>query len=884
MAKTPTRIPPDFPIRESDELRIQASNGSPTAIGSLKYNAELGRFELGTATGVAVFPRSGVTGVGATGAQGATGPSFRGETGPSGGTQGATGITGLRGLTGVSPTGARGVTGAQGLQGATGITGVAPTGFSPTGARGANTPGATGLQGFTGPAGQGRTGLRGETGVAFNKAVVTDNYSPYSVSQWGRKVQILVKASELLAAGITAGEINSLGFRTEYIISALALNNFSIGIDHTFSTGLTDFLPAPTTNYYVPSYIIAGQGHTITQHFFDTPFNWNGVNNIIIQTCFNNTTFEATFNRAYAEQLSYSCAAYYATLSATVCINTTATATTNARPIPYVNGIPITQGTFSYGATGLQGATGAAAQGRQGDQGETGPQGITGVPGATGVTGATGVRGATGVSIVGQQGATGLPGGATGARGEVGAKGATGRQGDTGTTGLTGIQGTTGPQGPTGIIGSTGLQGDTGLFILQYGAPGVAGATGVQGATGLGSTQGITGEAGITGVSLGAAGSQGPSIDTSKLIELSVVPISDYYFSGPQPKLLHPWTSPTKLPATANALASVADCAWSPNGEFLATAGYASVAVFQRIGKTFYRLPDPPSVPSDNIQTLRWSPDGTLLTAAAYQQVKTWLRVGSSFSDSEPESAANSKSFDVMSAIDMYGAVWNRNNLIAYTRINYETNVSEVVVVPRGLLRSDQGAVSSFPEAANCPAWSPGGDFLAVPVLHENGIALYSVDAADGITKLADPVSMTSSVEDCAWHPSGSYVAFASSSAPYIAVYARSGNTFTKLSNPAVLPAGQAYGVFWSPDGKLLGCAHNLSPYVTIYSFDGSTLTRQANFNSFPSGSLLCGAWSPDHQFLALGGASGLDIYQTSGTMPETGLICMTVETSNDGY
>ena len=61
------------------------------------------------------------------------------------------------------------------------------------------------------------------------------------------------------------------------------------------------------------------------------------------------------------------------------------------------------------------------------------------------------------------------------------------------------------------------------------------------------------------------------------------------------------------------------------------------------------------------------------------------------------------------------------------------------------------------------------------------------------------------------------YLAVAHASSPYITIYKRSGDTFTKLSNPSSRPTGNGEGCAFSPDGMYLAVAHATSPYITIY-------------------------------------------------------------------
>ena len=71
---------------------------------------------------------------------------------------------------------------------------------------------------------------------------------------------------------------------------------------------------------------------------------------------------------------------------------------------------------------------------------------------------------------------------------------------------------------------------------------------------------------------------------------------------------------------------------------------------------------------------------------------------------------------------------------------------------------------------------------------------------------------------------------------PYLTIYKRSGDTFTKLANPAALPAGTGYGVAFSADGTYMAVGHSGSPFVTIYKRSGDTFTKLANPAALPTG------------------------------------------------
>jgi hypothetical protein len=87
------------------------------------------------------------------------------------------------------------------------------------------------------------------------------------------------------------------------------------------------------------------------------------------------------------------------------------------------------------------------------------------------------------------------------------------------------------------------------------------------------------------------------------------------------------------------------------------------------------------------------------------------------------------------------------------------------------------------------------------------------------ITELSDPDDLptNTSYGGVAFSNDGTYMSVAHSTSPYITIYKRSGDTFTKLSNPSTLPTGTGYGVAFSNDDTYMSVAHSDSPYITIY-------------------------------------------------------------------
>lgn len=109
--------------------------------------------------------------------------------------------------------------------------------------------------------------------------------SPYYNGYGGYKLQSIIKASELQAAGIFPGPINSIGYTVTYA-GENAYNDFALSIGTTTQDEATTSHIGDLT----PVYSNASQTVTLglNVYTFDTPFEWDGTSNIVIQTCYSN--------------------------------------------------------------------------------------------------------------------------------------------------------------------------------------------------------------------------------------------------------------------------------------------------------------------------------------------------------------------------------------------------------------------------------------------------------------------------------------------------------------------------------------------------------------------------------------------------------------------
>ncbi len=116
----------------------------------------------------------------------------------------------------------------------------------------------------------------------------------------GVKNQFLVLASEMQAAGMYAGNINGIAFDL-VTTSGSSLTNFQIEMKSTSQTLITSWDNNNLTTHFGPLNYTDQIGWN--QHDFISPFYWDGVSNILIKTCFYNTTWG---NNAIMNMSNYS--------------------------------------------------------------------------------------------------------------------------------------------------------------------------------------------------------------------------------------------------------------------------------------------------------------------------------------------------------------------------------------------------------------------------------------------------------------------------------------------------------------------------------------------------------------------------------------------------
>ncbi len=113
--------------------------------------------------------------------------------------------------------------------------------------------------------------------------------APYGNFYEGAKHQMLVRASELSGAGLSAGTITELGFDVDNP-SGNALQGFTILMKNVPQNSLSSF-DSNLDTVFGPVTYTPGSGWNI--HSLDSSFFWDGSSNLLIETCFRNPNWDA---------------------------------------------------------------------------------------------------------------------------------------------------------------------------------------------------------------------------------------------------------------------------------------------------------------------------------------------------------------------------------------------------------------------------------------------------------------------------------------------------------------------------------------------------------------------------------------------------------------
>lgn len=155
--------------------------------------------------------------------------------------------------------------------------------------------------------------------------------TPYGTYYMDQKVQYIITKAELVAAGYSSTNniIKSLAFNVA-TASTQVMNGFTIKLKNTTSGSFssTSFLSntGMTTVYSANTSASAGWKN----HAFTTPFTYNGIDNLLVEICFDNSAYTTDSKTYYTATSTYNTLYLRSDVAAGgTCANTTGTRTYN---------------------------------------------------------------------------------------------------------------------------------------------------------------------------------------------------------------------------------------------------------------------------------------------------------------------------------------------------------------------------------------------------------------------------------------------------------------------------------------------------------------------------------------------------------------------------
>ncbi len=147
----------------------------------------------------------------------------------------------------------------------------------------------------------------------------------------GKKTQYFFTANELIAAGLSAGNITSASFNVTAAGTSYA--DFNISMKNTASTAMTTTLETGLQGVYNSASVTPIVG--ANNYSFSTPFPWDGVSNVIMEVCWSNNNTGGSSAVTTMNAPGFICTSYIKAdnqLASTLCVSTATGVTTGLRP------------------------------------------------------------------------------------------------------------------------------------------------------------------------------------------------------------------------------------------------------------------------------------------------------------------------------------------------------------------------------------------------------------------------------------------------------------------------------------------------------------------------------------------------------------------------
>jgi 6-phosphogluconolactonase (cycloisomerase 2 family) len=277
------------------------------------------------------------------------------------------------------------------------------------------------------------------------------------------------------------------------------------------------------------------------------------------------------------------------------------------------------------------------------------------------------------------------------------------------------------------------------------------------------------------------------------------------------------------------------DTAYSPNGQFLAVGHATSpfITIYEKVDSTYTKLPNPASIPNNSVVGVAWHPSGNLLTVAyaSTPWIITYKRDGNTFTRL-PNPMSISPQTGIPTGIgrrveyspdgQMMAVVHDTSPYITTYSVlddgmgNYDfLQRPNPNILPAGVAGSWTGGQDL--------SWSPDSNLLAVGCNSFPFLMIYQRNSSNNtLVKLPNPPVLPSALcRAVRFSPDGQFLFAGQNVSPWLRIWKVDGTTFTATARPNINPTGLAYRVQFSYNSRYAIVSHNTAPWFTIYKKNG---------------------------------------------------------------
>lgn len=249
------------------------------------------------------------------------------------------------------------------------------------------------------------------------------------------------------------------------------------------------------------------------------------------------------------------------------------------------------------------------------------------------------------------------------------------------------------------------------------------------------------------------------------------------------------------------------------NGQAYDELTYTQLAAV--LPKIFGAIADPAVMPASAVNFVCWSGDSVYMGVVYNQLARIYKRTGDTFADLGQLTADSASYPDgcSLSSTGIYFAVASPNDPRLRIFKNTADSYNELADPLDITLPSNAGRKTAF---------SPDDTYLAFA---SNNFYVFK-RSGDDFQSISVP-TIGGFINDFAWSSDGAYLAIAHAGSPGLTVLSRTGDTFTKVTDPAVVPSATVWRVaFSNDDSTIFWSANDPDEYLQSFNLNAGVLTN----------------------------------------------------------